>query len=312
MTLLNLSQLVQPIYTGFQHTTNPHDHPTNADAGLATHDQHGHVNYTHPASNVQDPFASAYAAKELPVDVALGTVDSIDVMGTGHVANLPLWYRLLNCGFRIPASAGTDCFLNRIVSVPPGSDRVYVRVDGDFSYARWMEGLKQGRTFVTNGPMLDFTVNGKLAGDTLKFDGSTEVQVVAQVRAEQPLNRIELLYNGEVVASSDIKKSGTDVRFEQKVPLKTGGWMAIRTSGPAHPLLTRGESFAHSSPVYIDIKGAPYDAKADAEYFLSWIDRLWEAVRQRNRIPERHQVDVEAQIAKARGIYRAMVDGKVN
>jgi hypothetical protein len=61
-----------------------------------------------------DPYHGPYTAKELPVDVALGKVDSIDVMGSNHEANLPLWYRLLNCGFRIPASAGTDCFLNRI------------------------------------------------------------------------------------------------------------------------------------------------------------------------------------------------------
>ena len=90
------------------------------------------------------------------MDAALGKVDSIDVMGSNHAAALPLWYRLLNCGFRIPASAGTDCFLNRIPSRLPGADRVYVHIDGAFTYEKWIEGLKAGRTFVTNGPMLEF------------------------------------------------------------------------------------------------------------------------------------------------------------
>ena len=46
LTLLNLKQLVEPIFTGFAHTTHPHDHPTNADIADHTHDQDGHVNYT--------------------------------------------------------------------------------------------------------------------------------------------------------------------------------------------------------------------------------------------------------------------------
>jgi hypothetical protein len=69
---------------------------------------------------VKDPYLGAYSAKALPMDVALGTIDSMDVMGSNHEANLPVWYHLLNCGFRLPASAGTDCFLNRIPSRLPG------------------------------------------------------------------------------------------------------------------------------------------------------------------------------------------------
>ncbi|MCB1122187.1 MAG: CehA/McbA family metallohydrolase, partial [Verrucomicrobiae bacterium] len=149
LTLLNLSYLVEPIFTGFAHTTHPHDHPTNADVGNLVHDQFGHVNYTHPSQNVKDPYLSAYSAKALPLDVALGTVDSIDVMGSNHEANMQIWYRLLSCGFKIPAAAGTDCFLNRIRSRLPGSVRFYVKLDEEFSYDAWIEQFKQGNTFAT-------------------------------------------------------------------------------------------------------------------------------------------------------------------
>ena len=140
MTLLNLKQLVEPIFTGFAHTTNPHDHPSNADIADHTHDQHGHVNYTHPAQNVKDPYLTAYSAKALPLDVALGKVDSVDVMGSNHEANMAVWYRLLNCGFHVPASAGTDCFLNRVRGRLPGQVRVYVYVEGEFRYQRFARG----------------------------------------------------------------------------------------------------------------------------------------------------------------------------
>ena len=169
MTLVNLKSLVEPIFTGFLRTTHPWDAPTNADIADHTHDQGGLVNYTHPAMTPSDPYHGPYTAKELPVDVALGKVDSIDVMGSNHEANLPLWYRLLNCGFRLPASAGTDCFLNRIVSKLPGSDCAFIQIDGPFTYERWIEGLRAGRTFVTNGPMLEFDAGGKGPGDTIQL-----------------------------------------------------------------------------------------------------------------------------------------------
>jgi hypothetical protein len=303
MTLLNLKQLVEPIFTGFDHTTHPHDHPTNADIADHTHDQDGHVNYTHPASNIKDPYLSAYSAKELPIDVALGKVDSIDVMGSNHLANMPLWYRLLNCGFHIPASAGTDCFLNRIPSRLPGSDRAYVKVEEPFTYQRWTENLKAGRTFVTNGPMLEFSVDGKTMGDTLRCDGPTEVRAQGRVRSQYPLDRVEVIRNGEVVAAADVTGDGRDVAVDEKLTLNESGWIALRASGPPHPNQPGGSVFGHTSPIYIEAPGAPLDARADAEYFLTWIDRLWATVRRRNRIPPRHQTHVESQISAARAVY---------
>ena len=79
MTLLNLKRLVEPLFTGFRDTTNPLDTPTNADIADATHLQDGHVNFTHPASSSGDPFLGPYAAKSVPVDVALGKIDSLDI-----------------------------------------------------------------------------------------------------------------------------------------------------------------------------------------------------------------------------------------
>ena len=91
----------------------------NADTADRTHRQGGLVNYTHAAYEPKDPYLGAYTAKGLPVDVALGKIDTMD-LNNGYVAAVPLWYRLLNCGFRLPPSAGTDCFLNRVMSRLPG------------------------------------------------------------------------------------------------------------------------------------------------------------------------------------------------
>jgi hypothetical protein len=302
MTLLNLKYLVSPIFTGFEHTTHPHDVPTNADIADHTHEQDGLVNYTHPAHNLQDPYASAYSAKEMPIDVALGKVDSIDVMGTGHEANLPVWYRMLNCGLRIPASAGTDCFINRIVSGLPGADRVYVHCSDEFSYVDWIKNLRAGRTFVTNGPMLRLTVSDQEAGSVIAWSQAHPLRVRGSVHARGPMERLELIVNGQVATTKDKgEQETTRLELDHELSLTGSVWIALRAAGASG-------AFAHTSAVYVDIPGHPIHSPADAEYFIKWIERLRQDIRARNRIPAGHQVHVEEQFAKALSFYRRLAD----
>jgi hypothetical protein len=307
MTLVALRQVVEPVFTGFKGTTNPWDIPTNADIADRTHLQRGLVNYTHPAQNVDDPYLGPYTAKGLPVDVALGKIDSLDVMGSSHRATVPLWYRLLNCGFRLPASAGTDCFLNRVRSRLPGSDRAYVTISGEFSYSAWIAGLRAGKSFVTNGPIVEMVVDGELRqGQTLELDGPRAVRVVGRARSQFPLQRVEVVYNGRVVATQEASEhSATMATVDQMIDLDRSGWLAVRTNGPAHADHTSSELYAHTSPVYVRVQGRLARARSDAQYFLAWIDRLNSAVQQRDRIPSPElKAHVESQLEAARAIYR--------
>src|SRR5262249_48906414 len=183
MTLVNLRQVVEPVFTGFKDTTNPDDVPTNADAADRAHRQGGLVNYTHIAFDTADLYQGAYSGKGLPVDAALGKVDSVDI-NLSYAGSVALWYRLLNCGFRLPASAGTDVFLNRLVGRLPGSDRAYVRVDGAFSYAGWIEGLRAGRAFVTNGPVVELSAGAPGPGGVVRRAGPGRLKGAAPAGAE--------------------------------------------------------------------------------------------------------------------------------
>jgi len=303
MTLLKLKHLVEPIDTGFLHTTYPDDVPTNADVADLTHDEDGLVNYTHPARNVKDPYLGPYTAKALPMDVALGKVDSVDVMGANHEATVPLWYRLLNCGFRIPASAGTDCFLNRIPSRLPGSDRVYVRVEGAFTYEGWVEGLKAGRTFVTNGPMFEFNADGHAPGELARVGAGASLRVRGRVISQYPLDRVEVVRDGKVVGEAKAIGDRLSTEVEQLVTFERSGWVALRASGPPHRDQPESSVFGHTSAVYVEVPGRPVDAREDAAYFLAWIDRLAAQVRQRDRVPARSRQHVESQLATARTVY---------
>ena len=100
-------------------------------------------------------------ADELPVDVALGKVDYIEIVSfADHQATASVWYRLLNLGFKLPAAGGTDAMADyATLRGPVGLNRVYASVaNGPLDSEAWLAALRQGRTFATNGPLLDFSL----------------------------------------------------------------------------------------------------------------------------------------------------------
>jgi hypothetical protein len=306
MTLVNLRQVVEPVFTGFKDTTNPWDIPTNSDIADRTHWQKGHVNYTHVAQNPDDPFTNPYAGKGIPIDVALSKIDSLDI-NASYAGTVPIWHRLLNCGFRLPASAGTDCFLNRIYSQLPGGDRVYVKVDGPFSYDSWIKGLKAGRSFVSNGPVLRFTVDKKNLGDTVTLPTSAKVKVRAIGRSQFPLDKVEIIYNGKVALPVSLAKDKLAAEFEGDILLDKSGWLALRAQGPGHPASALTSLYAITSPIYVEVGKAPTRSRDDALFFLAWIDRLSLALRERNRIPnETLRRQVQEQLDAARAVYERL------
>jgi hypothetical protein len=309
MTFANLSALVEPIFTGFKDTTNPWDVPTNADLAGRTRAQGGVASYTHPANDLEDPYRTAYSGKGIPVDVALGRIDTIDVMGFGYAASVPLWYRVLNCGFRIPATAGTDCFLNRINSSPPGWGRCYVRLPNALDYTTWIEGERSGRSFISNGPMMELTVGDSTPGDTIKLTSPGTARVRARGWSQSPLDKLELIYNGRVVAHGQSSADKLEVTLDHELRLERTGWVAARVSGPPVPDLSIGPQNAHSNPVYVELAGSKLDSKADAEYFLAWIDRLEADLNRRNRM-HTGKDHVGMQLKTARGVYQKLADGK--
>ena len=120
-----------PGYAAYTGTGAESWYPTNAAVADLAHAQHGLVGYVHPFDTQPDP-AHEDVHNELPVDVALGKVDYYEVVGfSDHLATNAVWYRLLNCGFRVTAGAGTDAMANYAsLRGPVGMNRVYAHVGG--------------------------------------------------------------------------------------------------------------------------------------------------------------------------------------
>lgn len=308
MTLVNLSQLVEPIMTGFKNTTNPWDAPTNSDVAEKAHLQNALVNYTHVAQRADDPYLNPYTGKAIPIDVALGKIDSLDI-NNSYGGTVPLWYRLLNCGFHLTGSAGTDCFLNRVRSRLPGGDRVYVKLDGPLDYSAWIEKLRAGRSFVTNGPMLNLKANEQEIGATIRLSGPGEIQIDGGGVSQFPLSKVELIQDGNVIATGALDEAKLKAEIRTSIRFERSGWLALRATGQDHPDHPTGGQYAHTCPIYVEVADKPADSREDARYFLKWIDRLALAVRVRDRIPSAElRAHVAAQLESARDVYRKLAE----
>jgi hypothetical protein len=218
------------------------------------------------------------------VDVALGKVDYYEAVGfvSDPFATQQVWYRLLNCGFRLPAGAGTDAMANfASLRGPLGLNRVYVETPSPLDHRRFLEGLAAGRSFATNGPLLGFTLGGQPIGGEIELAaGRQRLELRASLRSIVPVDHFELVRNGEVIASLPLDEAGTTGRASQQLEIDRSGWYLVRAwnSKATHPVLDV-LPFATTSPIYVSVGGEPVRSREDADYFIGWIDRLHQAAR---------------------------------
>lgn len=309
MSFFNLKQLVHPLFTGFPGTPNFEDYPPNYVQAQKAQLQKGAVTYVHPAHQPNFRGTGAVGAKEFPVDLALGQVDALDVLNNfNEKASMELWYRALNCGFRCAISAGSDSMTNLMMMTIPGAHRVYVNVPGKFSYDGWVEHYKKGMSFATNGPMLRFSVNGKSPGQDLLLSSQKPATVKIEVEARSivPMDRLEIVVNGSVVAVQEKAEKEGELRLTREIQLERSSWVAARVLGPPHRLVLNDEHvFAHTGPVYCYFGDEPIRSAADANFWIDWIDQLIASVNERGifATPEKH-AEVIQLFRKAQNVYR--------
>jgi hypothetical protein len=232
---------------------------------------------------------------DMPVWVALGAVDSIGLAhnhlwrdgmldneawgnprdrvmypaprGNGYWSQ-DIYYHLLNCGVRIPPSAGSA---SGVLDNPLGYNRVYVHCGEQLTYDAWWEGLRAGRVVVTNGPLLRPRVDGQLPGHVFQAAAgeSVELSVALNLSLRDPVDYLEVVQNGKVVHEVRLEeyrqRAGTlpAVRFEES------GWLLVRAVAD-HPKTFR---FASTGPYYVEIGNRPRISRESAEFFRDWIDK---------------------------------------
>ena len=183
--------------------------------------------------------------RDLSLNIPKGKVDFVELLQF-HNMGTELYYEFLNLGAKITASAGSDVPWGGTV----GEVRIYAYIgDQTLNADRWFEAMQAGRTFVSNGPMLEFSVDGALPGDEIELTGeSSEVSVKARSWGHPnrltPV-RLEIVRHGEVIRSVEQSSpSDTALALEFDLDPGPGCWLAART-------YASDGSSAHTTPIYL-------------------------------------------------------------
>lgn len=264
-------------------------------------------------------------ANEFVVTVTKGLTDFISTVDTPYTWELNIWYHTLNAGYKARISGETDfpCIYGEKV----GLGRSYVR-QPKLDYGDWVFGIREGRNYVSDGKshLLDFKVNGVEMGSgdsEVKLAGAGNVRVTAKVAAllsttpdeeirkrrvdQKPyweLERarmgnsrkvpLELLVNGNVVATREIDADGAmrDVNFDVKID--KSAWVALRILPSSH-----------TNPIWVKVADKPIRVKESIDWCLAAVERCFNQKIGRIRLTE--QGEMKRAYDEAKGVYQQLL-----
>ena len=245
---------------------------------------------------------------DVPVWVASGQVDSIGI-ANNHMcrsrmyeseawgkprdaSRLPaprgngywtqeIYYHLLNCGIRLPPSAGSA---SGVLPNPVGYNRVYVHVAEQFSYDTWWRGLKAGRSFVTNGPLLLVRANGQHPGHVFRAPQSPlQIDLDLTVVSQDHVPQLEVIRDGKTVQTINLENRGTQTT-RGRLTFQRSGWFLIR----AITSQKRTFRFASTAPFYVEIAERPAAiSRQSARFFVDWVAERMQRVT--GNVADEHQ-----------------------
>ncbi len=277
--------------------------------------------------NFEIPAFDGIGANEYVVDVTHDAVDFISAGDTPYLSELNIWYHTLNVGFRTRISGETDfpCMTDDRV----GEGRTYAKVDGPLSYRGFIEAVRTGRSYVSDGRshLMDFRVDGNevgTRGGEVRRERPGRVRVALKVAAwlpaapdddirSRPLKEkpywdlrrarigqgrevpVEVVVNGKPLARRNVVADGTVQSVELEVPIEGSSWIAARIL-----------SSSHTNPIFVIVGGQPIRAsRRSAQWCLDAVNQCWSQKKGRTAASERE----EAQKAydHARDVYARLL-----
>ena len=178
-----------------------------------------------------------------------------------------IYYQMLNAGLRIPPSAGSA---SGVLHNPVGYNRMYVHVDGEFTYKKWWDNFRAGRVIVTNGPLLRPRVNGKLPGHVFKAPAGKELEleIRANLTTRDKIQYLEIVKNGRVAKTFALRDFVAKRGRLPKLTFKQSGWFLIRAITDVRKTFR----FCSTAPYYVEIGKKPRVSKTAAKFFLDWVN----------------------------------------
>jgi hypothetical protein len=302
--------LISPFTTGYEGTAIESLYPSNTDILRKAKAQGATTGYVHPFNGNSDPLdGSLGGGKGFIVDAVLEVADALEWSTAGQAGFFPL-YAMWSNGIGVTATGGEDSISNLHWTPMVGAMRTYVRTPEGLDHRTWLAGIQDGRAFVTNGPLVSLTVNGRGPGDTvdLSANGGT-VRVEAAMRSITPLERVWLVQDGRAIAEVPLADDRRSAVLSQDIPVESSGWIHLRAEGSPDERYPLDAAYAQAftNPVWLLVADAPVRDRASAEYALDWIDRLEAMARGTAGWRSEAELDrVVARFDEARQAYRRL------
>jgi hypothetical protein len=196
-----------------------------------------------------------------------------------------------------------------------GSVRTYVKAVEPFSYASWIDGIRAGRTFATNGPLLTLTVDRAEPGATIALRRPGIVTVNVLVESPLPVDTVEVILNGDVVVRKEYSDDAARREFAEKVRLRTGSWIAARAYSDRvlgyqsfPPYIPPARHFAHTSPVYLEVKDRGTQSGQALHELLAQVDQLIEWAKTGAKFADDAQRDEMLRLFRhAKDVYQRLL-----
>jgi hypothetical protein len=175
-----------------------------------------------------------------------------------------IYYHLLNCGLRIPPTAGSA---SGVLPNPVGYNRVYAFVGEELTYEKWWEAVRLGRVFVTNGPLIRPAVEGRLPGHVFRAPAGSELvlDVNLTLTVRDPVSYLEVIKDGKVERAVRLEELANDrlkgVKFDRS------GWFLMRIITEVEPTFR----FVSTGPYYVEIGEEPRISRKSAQFFVDWV-----------------------------------------
>ena len=304
--------LISPYTTGYEGTGIESLYPSNTDMLRKARTQGATVGYVHAFPGDADPLEDTLnplgGGKGYIVDAALQTTHALEWSWPARAGFYP-WYATLNNGLRVTAVGGEDSISDLHRSKLVGSVRTYVFTgDAGLDMQAWFGELRDGRAFVSTGPLLSFEVDGRIPGQTVKLaEAGSTVEIKLGVQSIVPLNKAELIFKGDVIETMSLEGDRTRLDLRREVTVDQSGWFHLRVEGLREERYPLDAAFAQAftNPVWVLIGDRPVRDAESARYCLRWIDKLqemadewpgWRSAKEREH--------VYRQFEEARRLYR--------
>ncbi len=241
------------------------------------HAQGGLAGYAHAGSGAFRVY------RDMSINVPKGKIDFFEVM-QGMYIGTEYYFDFLNLGYKLTATAGSDIPWGHTI----GDVRVYAYIgDQPFNADAWFKAFKNGRTFVTNGPMLEFRVDDAFPGDEIAVEENRKLRIRARTwgtpeRIGAAPKKLEIIRLGEVIRSVEATTPGQkELSLDFEIDADDGFWITARVVGSDW-------TGALATPVYVVRPGLRFwkiddiDSLIDKQY--QRLDEIEQLVREKQKL----------------------------